>query len=106
MASNPGPPPLLLLLPNLVLPWSANLDLVRAALHQTMPASVFSATLTRRQTEVIRMASNGMRTRAIASALMIAEGTVKRHLSAEYSTLQARSRIEAINRAKLLGLIE
>jgi DNA-binding CsgD family transcriptional regulator len=104
MASNPGPP--LLPPPSLVLPWSANLDLVRAALHQTLPASVLSATLTRRQTEVIRMASSGLRTRAIAGALMIAEGTVKRHLSAAYDTLQARSRIDAINRARLLGLIE
>lgn len=104
MASNSGPP--LLPPPSLVLSWSANLDLVRAALHQTVPASVFSATLTRRQTEVIRLASSGMRTRAIAGALAIAEGTVKRHLSAAYGTLQARSRIDAINRAKLLGLIE
>ncbi|UOE43853.1 helix-turn-helix domain-containing protein [Agromyces larvae] len=59
--------------------------------------------LTARQVEVLSLASRGLSNAEIASELFISSGTVKRHLSDAFLTLGARSRIEAINSARMLG---
>lgn len=53
-------------------------------------------TLTRREMEVLRVASSGMSNRSIADQLCISEGTVKMHLRAVYEKLGLRGRSELI----------
>jgi DNA-binding NarL/FixJ family response regulator len=53
-----------------------------------------AATLTRREQDVARLVAAGQRNRAIASALGIAEGTVKMHLHNVYGKLGLESRTQ------------
>lgn len=60
--------------------------------------------LTERQHAVLEQLLIGVPNKVIAARLEIAEGTVKAHLNAIYSALRARNRVEAILRARALGL--
>ncbi|MFH8292803.1 response regulator [Streptomyces sp. NPDC018059] len=61
--------------------------------------------LSPRETEVIGLAAQGLSNYQIARRLGIAEGTVKRHMRNIFDKLQARSRVEAANKAVATGLI-
>jgi two-component system nitrate/nitrite response regulator NarL len=61
--------------------------------------------LTPREIEVLRLLVEGLSNRAIASRLDISEHTVKYHVNAIMSKLNAQSRTEAVVRAARLGLI-
>ncbi|MDT4915307.1 MAG: hypothetical protein QOH89_7 [Pseudonocardiales bacterium] len=61
--------------------------------------------LSRRQVEVIRHLASGGSNRDIAAALLVTEGTVKRHLANIYAKLGARSRIDAVSKATERGII-
>ena len=61
--------------------------------------------LTPRELEVLRLLVEGLSNRAIASELDISEHTVKFHVNAIMSKLNAQSRTEAVVRAARLGLI-
>jgi len=50
--------------------------------------------LTAREIEIVRMVATGMRNKAIAEALEIAEGTVKIHLHSIYEKLGVTGRVE------------
>jgi DNA-binding NarL/FixJ family response regulator len=50
--------------------------------------------LTAREIEIVRMVATGMRNKAIADALNIAEGTVKIHLHSIYEKLGVTGRVE------------
>ena len=63
------------------------------------------AHLTRREREVLRLVAAGHSNRAIAQALAIDVGTVKRHLHSLLGKLEAHSRTEAVARARALGLL-
>ena len=54
--------------------------------------------LTPRELEVLRLIARGLSNRAIATALMVGEGTVKYHVKNILRKLQARSRTEAVSR--------
>jgi DNA-binding NarL/FixJ family response regulator len=60
--------------------------------------------LTPRQMEVLHHLCAGMSNKEIASAINLAEGTVKIHVAAVYQTLKVRSRLEAVRIAEHLGL--
>jgi DNA-binding NarL/FixJ family response regulator len=62
--------------------------------------------LTRRQMEVLKHLCSGMSNKEIASAINLAEGTVKIHVAAVYHTLKVNNRVEALRVAEHLGLIE
>ncbi len=62
--------------------------------------------LTARESEILRLVSQARSNREIADALSIAEGTVKRHTSNVYTKLGTRSRVDAIQRAVRLGLLD
>lgn len=61
--------------------------------------------LSRREVEILRMVSTGMSNKEIASSLVIAEGTVKNHLTSIFNKLNARDRMHAVLIAKEFGII-
>ncbi len=61
--------------------------------------------LSRREMEILRMVSTGMSNKEIATSLVIAEGTVKNHLTSIFNKLNARDRMHAVLIAKEFGLI-
>lgn len=62
--------------------------------------------LSRREMEVIREMASGHSNRDIARVLSITEGTVKRHAVTIFAKLGSRSRLQAVRKAELLGLLE
>jgi LuxR family maltose regulon positive regulatory protein len=61
--------------------------------------------LTPRELDVLHLISQGLSNQQIAEELFIALNTVKRHASSIYTKLDVRSRIQAIVRARELGLL-
>lgn len=61
--------------------------------------------LTPRQLEVLRHLCAGMSNKEIATAINLAEGTVKIHVAAAYHALNVNSRVEAVLVAEQLGLV-
>jgi LuxR family maltose regulon positive regulatory protein len=55
--------------------------------------------------DVLGVLSQGVSNQEIAEQLHIAVGTVKNHLKSIYSKLDVRSRIQAVARARELGLL-
>lgn len=61
--------------------------------------------LTRRQAEVLDLLGEGRSARHIAAELHLSEATVRNHIRAVKHALDARSQLEAIARARKLGLL-
>lgn len=61
--------------------------------------------LSPREMEILRMVATGASNREIADLLVIAEGTVKNHLTNILGKLSAKDRMQAVLRAKEYGLI-
>ncbi len=62
-------------------------------------------TLTPRELEILRLLAQGHSNQAIAEELIVAIGTVKRHVNSIFGKLQVRSRLEAVAQARALGLV-
>jgi DNA-binding NarL/FixJ family response regulator len=75
------------------------------ALTSVASAPSYSKALTKRELEILSLVSEAMSNRQISRQLAIAEGTVKRHLGIIFTKLEARSRLEAVNKAVSSGLI-
>lgn len=61
--------------------------------------------LTERETDVLRLAKDGMTTREIVSALFLTDGTVRNYLSSAIQKLEVTTRQQAIEKAKIKGWI-
>jgi DNA-binding NarL/FixJ family response regulator len=61
--------------------------------------------LSEREVEVLRLMARGYSNREIAAHLVIAQGTVKNHVSNILGKLQVRDRTHAVARGKELGLL-
>lgn len=61
--------------------------------------------LSDRELEIVRLLADGRSNREIATALFLAEGTVKNHVTNVLAKLGARDRTQAALRARALGLI-
>lgn len=61
--------------------------------------------LTERELEVLRRVATGLSDRQAAEALIVAIGTIKRHLNNIYGKLGVHSRTQALARARELGLL-
>jgi LuxR family transcriptional regulator, regulator of acetate metabolism len=73
--------------------------------HGTDDRLVFQGLLTRRELEVLRLMAEGNTNRAIADALVIADGTVKFHVNGILRKLHVANRAEAVSRyLRLLGI--
>src|SRR5262245_39913380 len=61
--------------------------------------------LTGREREVLRWLAAGSTNAAIARELVVAVGTVKRHVNSVFGKLRAQNRVAAAARARNLGLL-
>jgi ATP/maltotriose-dependent transcriptional regulator MalT len=62
-------------------------------------------TLTPREVEVLRLLAQGCSNQAIAEDLVVAVGTVKRHVNSIFGKLAVQSRLEAVTHARDLDLL-
>jgi DNA-binding NarL/FixJ family response regulator len=69
------------------------------------PGTTPPVRFTTRQEQVFELLLKGMPNKVIASRLEMAEGTTKAHLNAVFRILGVRTRVEAILRARQLGMI-
>lgn len=78
-----------------------------ARISRAAPSGVetLETPLSTRELEVLRLVAAGSSNKEIANTLVIAEGTVKNHLTSILSKLQARDRMQAVIRAKELRII-
>ena len=61
--------------------------------------------LTTRELEIIRMVATGASNKEIADKLVIAEGTVKNHITSILGKMNVKDRMNAVIKARELGLI-
>lgn len=66
---------------------------------------VLAEPLSPRELEILRLVATGASNRDIAETLVIAEGTVKNHLTNILSKLSVKDRMQAVIRAREYGLI-
>jgi LuxR family maltose regulon positive regulatory protein len=71
----------------------------------TLLAARLPEPLSERELEVLRLLASGKSNRRIASELFVSVGTVKTHTNNLYRKLGARSRTQAVARARELDLI-
>jgi DNA-binding NarL/FixJ family response regulator len=77
-------------------------NLVRRAREAYRVAS----SITPRELQVLHCIAEGLTTRQTATRLQLSERTVESHIAKLYSTLGARTRVQAIVQASKLGLLE
>lgn len=69
------------------------------------PVEVLAEPLSPRETEILRLVATGASNRDIADTLVIAEGTVKNHLTNILGKLSVKDRMQAVMKAREYGLI-
>jgi DNA-binding NarL/FixJ family response regulator len=62
-------------------------------------------TLSPRELEILRLVATGVSNKEIADRLVISEGTVKNHLSSILSKLMVKDRLQAVIKARELGIL-
>ena len=80
-------------------------ELARAIEDSVPPQPVSDVTLTQREAQVLQLLATGLPNKTIAHRLAISENTVKFHVAALLSKLDARSRTEAVTVAARSGLL-
>jgi LuxR family maltose regulon positive regulatory protein len=69
------------------------------------PAALLVEPLSAREREVVALLASGLSTAEIAGHLFVTVGTVRNHLKSIYGKLDAHSRLQAVERARTLGLL-
>ncbi len=72
----------------------------------TAGAPAASHSLTEREKDLLRMLASGYSNQHLAERLAVTENTVKWHLKNVYDKLNTRNRLQAVNTARHLGLID
>ncbi|NMC80938.1 MAG: response regulator transcription factor [Chloroflexi bacterium] len=80
-------------------------ELSRSYRPEKHTADLLEEPLSRRELEVLNLAATGASNREIAESLVIAEGTVKNHMRSILSKLYAKDRMQAVLKAKEMGLV-
>lgn len=76
-----------------------------AATAEGLPNGVGAPSLTQRETEILRYVAEGMSNREVARLLWVTDQTVKFHLGNAYRKLGVGNRFEAVERARVYGLL-
>lgn len=71
----------------------------------TRQSEVLLEPLSNREIEILRLVATGVSNKEIADNLVIAEGTVKNHLTSIFGKLEVKDRMQAVIRATDLGII-
>lgn len=112
--------PLLIILGGLSLHWVKLERILPAALLQRLRLAAPAANqtsaapaagdlvepLSSRELDVLRLAQDGYSNQQIAAQLHIAPSTVKTHINNIYGKLGVQTRVQALNRARKLGLLD
>jgi LuxR family maltose regulon positive regulatory protein len=69
------------------------------------PPAALDEPLTDRELDVLQLLAAGYSNQAIATKLVVAVGTVKRHVANILGKLEVHSRLQALARARELGLL-
>lgn len=77
----------------------------QAAAPERSAVAVSGGLLTAKETEILRLLTNGLSNKLIARSMDISDETVKWHLKNLFSKLNAGTRRHAVDRARLLGLV-
>jgi DNA-binding NarL/FixJ family response regulator len=72
---------------------------------QPTQAAPIPSPLSEREKQILKMVARGASNKEIAEELVIAEGTVKNHLSNIFDKLEARDRMQAVLKSKELGIL-
>ena len=80
-------------------------EFARLAEHPPLAGDKLAEPLTEREVEILRRVAQGDTNKDIAASLFLAEGTVKNHVTSILGKLGVSSRLQAVNRARELGLI-
>ena len=80
-------------------------EFARLSRRPVAPPPSLAEPLSERELEILRLVARGDSNRAIAAALVIAEGTVKNHVTNILSKLQVQDRTQAALKARDLGLL-
>jgi len=80
-------------------------ELTRMARSPRVQPVELASELSSRELEVLRQVATGASNKEIADLLVIAEGTVKNHLTSILAKLDARDRMQAVLKAREYGLI-
>jgi len=83
-------------------------QILRRLRESGLPSAAFASTsgLSRRETKILLMISEGAANKFIANALGLSEATVKFHLGNVYRKLGCKRRREAISAARALGMVK
>ena len=79
--------------------------ITRMAEAPQAPPQILSHPLTERELEIAKLLAQGASNREIAAALVVAEGTVKNHVTNIFAKLQVETRTQAALVAREMGLI-
>ena len=74
----------------------ALLELVRNRLHAPETSSNGASTLTRRESEILRLMATGANTKVLAERLHVSPATVRNHVQNIFTKLGVHSRLEAV----------
>jgi LuxR family transcriptional regulator, maltose regulon positive regulatory protein len=69
------------------------------------PSGLMKIPLTNREIEVLKLLEGGISNNELAKNLYISPETIKRHLSTIYGKLNVKNRLEAVLRAKSIGIL-
>ena len=78
---------------------------MKPAAPERNTVAVSGGLLTSKETEILGLLSNGLSNKLIARSMDISDETVKWHLKNLFSKLNAGTRRHAVDRARLLGLV-
>ena len=70
------------------------------------PQKAEDLNISKRETEVLELLAEGLSNQEIADKLFVSLNTIKTHSSNLYSKLDVKRRIQAIERARSLGILE
>ncbi len=80
-------------------------EFARLSNRPPAPSGALVEPLSERELEILRLVAAGASNKEIAGRLSIAEGTVKNHVTNILGKLEVPGRLQAVNRARELGLL-